>query len=139
MIEKLVEEQAEEAEHKAWCDAELLKTTKAKKAKTSKVEELSTRIEKAESMCDKLQEQIQMLAKEVAEMDEADKKSMEMRQAENTEFLAKKKDLDGALKATSAAIKVLRDYYSGKSFVQTSDTASMSSLMQEREQASQQE
>merc|ERR1719321_330511 len=139
MVDKLIEEQAEEAEHKAWCDAELLKTTKAKKSKTAKVDELNTRIEKAESMCDKLQEQVKMLATELADMDEADKKAMEMRQDENAEFLNKKGDLDSSLKATSSAIKVLRDYYSGKSFVQTSaqDDASMTDLMQEREQASQ--
>merc|ERR1719217_1595684 len=48
MVDKLIEEQAEEAEHKAWCDAELLKTTKAKKAKTAKVDELDTRVEKGD-------------------------------------------------------------------------------------------
>jgi len=139
MVDKLIEEQAEEAEHKAWCDAELLKTTKAKKSKTAKVEELNTRIEKTNSVCDKLQEQIQTLAKELADMDEADQKAMEMRQAENKEFLEKKADLDGALKATSSAIKILRDYYSGKSFIQTGagDDASMSDLMQEHEQETQ--
>jgi len=136
MVDKLLEEQAAEAEHKVWCDAELLKTAKAKKFKLAKVEELSTRIEKANSLCDKLQEQIKMLASELSEMDSADEQAMEMRQAENAEFLIKKKDLDGGLAAISSAIKVLRDYYSGKSFVQTSDTASMSSLMQEQEDSS---
>merc|ERR1719158_2431866 len=141
MIEKLIEEQAEEAEHKAWCDAEMLKTTKAKKSKLAKVDELDTRIEKGSALIDKLKEQIKMLAKELSEMDEADKQAMEMRQAENTEFLKKKEELDGALKAVTSAIKVLRDYYSGKSLVQTSNTASntdsqdMSALMQEREQS----
>lgn len=139
MVEKLVAEQAEEAEHKAWCDAELTKTAKAKKSKLAKVEELDTRTEKGSALVDKLQEQIKALATELSEMDKADKEAMEMRQAENAEFLEKKKDLDGALKATSSAIKVLRDYYEGKSFLQASDTASMASLMQEREQASMQE
>merc|ERR1719159_1952346 len=139
MVEKLVAEQAEEAEHKAWCDAELTKTAKAKKSKLAKVEELDTRIEKGCALVDKLREQISGLAADLSEMDKADKEAMEMRQAENAEFLAKKKDLDGALKATSSAIKVLRDYYEGKSFLQASDTASMASLMQEREQASMQE
>jgi len=139
MVDKLLEEQAAESEHKAWCDAELLKTTKAKKAKLSKVEELDTRIEKASALLDKLGEQVKALAAELSEMDKADKEATEMRQAENEEFLVKKADLDQALKATSSAIKVLRDYYAGKSFLQASDTVSMSSLMQEREQASMEE
>jgi len=136
MVEKLLEEQAEEAEHKAWCDAELLKTTKAKKLKLAKVEELNTRVEKGGATVDKLQEQIQMLAKELSEMDQSDKEAMEMRQAENAEFKKKEEELDGALKATTSAIKVLRDYYEGKSFIQASDTASMTDLMQQHEQSS---
>merc|ERR1719171_208728 len=62
MIEKLLEEQAAEAEHKGWCDVELAKTKKALKSRTEKLEDLSTRIEKADSMSNKLSEQIELLA-----------------------------------------------------------------------------
>jgi len=140
MIEKLVAEQAEEASHKAWCDQELTKSVKSQKSKDAKIEDLSTRIEKAESASAKLSEQIKTIAGELAEMDDSDAQATTMRQKEHAEFVIKRDDLMGALKATQTAIKVLQDYYSGKSLLQTktpSDSSSMSSLMQENTDAEQ--
>merc|ERR1719335_588059 len=134
MVEKLLEEQAEEAEHKTWCDAELTKTKKSLATKQSKMEDISTKIEKAQATSAKLSEQIKALASELADMDTQDQQATEMRQKENTEFKSQKADLQAAQEATATAIKVLKSYYSGKSFIQTSDTSmsSMTSLMQER-------
>merc|ERR1719161_2230360 len=130
MIEKLLQEQAEEAEHKGWCDVEMGKTKKALKSNTEKLEDLSTRIEKADSMSNKLSEQIELLAKELAELDATDKEATDMRQKEHAEFEVKKAGLEQALEATTTAIKVLKDYYAGKSFTQRDDSTSMSSLLQ---------
>merc|ERR1719213_668202 len=130
MVEKLLEEQAEEAEHKTWCDAELTKTKKSLAAKQSKMEDISTKIEKAQAMSAKLSEQVKALAGELADMDTQDQQATAMRQKEHTEFEAQKADLQAAQEATATAIKVLKSYYSGKSFIQTGDTSSMTSLMQ---------
>merc|ERR1719375_2632721 len=132
MVEKLLEEQAEEAEHKTWCDAELTKTKKSLAAKETKMEDISTKIEKAEATSAKLEEQVKALAGELADMDTQDQQATGMRQKEHEEFEAQKKDLTAAQEATATAIKVLKSYYSGKSFIQTGDTSSMTSLMQER-------
>merc|ERR1719213_905878 len=131
MVEKLLEEQAEEAEHKTWCDAELTKTKKSLTSKESKMEDISTKIEKAQAMSAKLEEQVKTLAGELADMDTQDQQATQMRQKEHTEFEAQKADLQAAQEATATAIKVLKSYYSGKSFIQTGDTSSMTSLMQE--------
>jgi len=130
MVEKLLEEQAEEAEHKTWCDAELTKTKKSLAAKETKMEDISTKIEKAEATSAKLSEQVKALAGELADMDTQDQQATAMRQKEHTEFEAQKADLQAAQEATATAIKVLKSYYSGKSFIQTGDTSSMTSLMQ---------
>jgi hypothetical protein len=57
MVEKLLEEQAEEAEHKAWCDAELTKTKKSLDSKQGKMEDIHTKIEKAKAASAKLAQQ----------------------------------------------------------------------------------
>merc|ERR1719218_172138 len=41
MIEKLEKEQAAEAEHKAWCDKEMGKTTKQEKSKSARLNEVT--------------------------------------------------------------------------------------------------
>jgi hypothetical protein len=134
MVEKLLEEQAEEAEHKTWCDAELTKTKKSLASKQTKMEDISTKIEKAQAMSAKLEEQVKALAGELADMDTQDQQATAMRQKEHEEFGSQKADLTAAQEATATAIKVLKSYYSGKSFIQTADTSmtAMSSLMQER-------
>merc|ERR1719214_542045 len=96
MVEKLLEEQAEEAEHKTWCDAELTKTKKSLAAKQTKTEDISTKIEKAEATSAKLSEQVKALAGELADMDTQDQQATEMRQKEHAEFEAQKKDLTAA-------------------------------------------
>jgi uncharacterized protein YukE len=72
---------------------------------------------------------------ELADTDDADKQATEMRQKENAEFKSAKEELQKALDATMTAVKVLKNYYSGKSFIQmpTLDSSSMTSLMQEHE------
>jgi hypothetical protein len=131
MVEKLLEEQAEEAEHNAWCSGELTKTKKSLAAKESKMEDINTKIEKAKATSAKLEEQVKALASELADMDTQDQQATEMRQKEHAEFEAQKKDLTAAQEATATAVKVLKSYYSGKSFVQTGDSSSMTSLMQQ--------
>merc|ERR1719265_1776469 len=97
----------------------------------TEMEDINTKIEKAKATSAKLEEQVKALAGELADMDTQDQQATEMRQKENEEFKAQKKDLQAAQEATATAVKVLKSYYSGKSFMQTGDTSSMTSLMQE--------
>merc|ERR1719261_314646 len=69
MVEKLLEEQAEEAEHKTWCDGEMTKTKKSLTSKQDKMDDISTKIEKAKAMSAKLDEQVKVLGKELADLD----------------------------------------------------------------------
>merc|ERR1719191_1783970 len=103
----------------------MTKTKKALTSKEAKMDDINTKIEKATAMS--------------ANLDSSDTASTKMRQKEHNEWVAIKKDLEQAQSATATAVKVLKDYYSGKSFLQQQpgDSTSMSSLMQESSESSQ--
>merc|ERR1719456_1294105 len=118
MIEKLEKEQAEEAEHKAWCDKEMGKTTKQKSVKEARVNELQIRLEKAQADVTKLTEEMQALVEELQQLDVSVQESTKLRNAGAEEWAAEKKELTAGQEACAAAIKVLKNYYEGKSFMQ---------------------
>jgi hypothetical protein len=118
MIEKLEKEQAEEAEHKAWCDKEMGKTTKQKGVKGARLSELQIRLEKAQADVTKLTEEMQALVEELQQLDVSVQESTKLRTAGAEEWAAEKKELTAGQEACAAAIKVLKNYYEGKSFMQ---------------------
>jgi len=120
MITKLEEEQAAEAEHKAWCDKEMAKSTKDNKLKSSRVEELNIRAEKVSADITKTTEEAQVLVEELQDMDAASKEATQLRNKESTTWDGEKKEQTMGQEACAAAIKVLRSYYEGKSLIQTS-------------------
>merc|ERR1739848_494221 len=65
LIVKLMEEAAEEAEHKAWCDTELSTKEQTRKEKTEGVETLHAEIGELEASISNLTEQILELTKAV--------------------------------------------------------------------------
>jgi len=131
MVEKLLQEQAEEAEHKVWCDQEIGKTTKQLHTNQAKVDVTNVRIEEAGSASKKLGGAIKKLIEEMGQIDAGQVSATEMRNKENAEFKIEKEDLEMNQKAVQTALNVLRSYYEGGSFVQqqATDAASMESLM----------
>jgi len=119
MIAKLLQEAAEEADQKAFCDEELGQSKKAKADKEGKLSKVNSRLEAATSTTSKLTEEISSLSKEVAENDAAMKTATDVRQKEKAEFMVVEKDLSESQEACAAATEVLREYYEGASLVQT--------------------
>merc|ERR1719181_1949903 len=124
MVEKLLQEQAEESEHKAWCDKETSKTAQSLDVKSDRVDELSTRLDKAKAESAQLAREVQVLYDEIQALDAGVKEATAMRQKEAADFQERKKDYENGQTACAAAIKVLHEYYQGKSFVQTSSLVS---------------
>merc|ERR1719217_40465 len=118
MIDKLKKEQAEEAEHKAWCDKEMGKTTKQKETKDARLNELTIRLEKAQADVTKLTEEMQALVEGLQDLDVSVQESTKLRNKGAEEWAAEKKELTAGQEACAAAIKVLKNYYEGKSFLQ---------------------
>merc|ERR1719408_666449 len=119
MIAKLLQEAAEEATQKAFCDKEIGESTASKEDKSGKLEKVNSRLEKSESSIATLTEEISKLSKEVAENDSAMAEATALRQKEKSAFALVEKDLSESEEACAAATAVLREYYEGASLIQT--------------------
>merc|ERR1719299_208002 len=67
LIERLLQEAADEANHKGWCDKEFGKAKQSRKLKAEAVKTLNENLAKNEALRDKLTEEIAILTKEIAE------------------------------------------------------------------------
>jgi len=123
MIAKLLQEAAEEATQKAFCDKEIGESKASKDEKQGKLDKVNARLEKAESSIATLTEEITTLSKDVAESDAAVAKATKIRSEEKSVFMAVSKDLTECQEAVAAATEVLREYYEGASLIQTSQKA----------------
>ena len=87
MIERLVNEAAEEASHKAWCDEETAESKKSREKHQGRVDVLSGRMAKAEAAIAKLTQDVAALQKEVAEMNAGEAEATEQRKAEHETYV----------------------------------------------------
>lgn len=111
LIERLKQEAAEEAEHKAWCDEELATNLETRTTKTDEVNTLHSTIEQLTTEVAVLKRDIATLSEAVAELSAEMAKAQELRsseQAQNEETIA---DAVGAQMAVAQAVKILKDFY----------------------------
>merc|ERR1719478_2066924 len=111
LIDKLKEEAAAEAEHKAFCDKELHDNKVTRDEKTAKVDQLTAESEELSAVISKLGEEIQVLIEEQAALDKAMKEATEVRGKEkekNTQTIA---DAKAAQEAVGQALAVLKEFY----------------------------
>jgi len=118
MIAKLVSEANAEATQKAFCDEETAKSKKEQAEKSMRSDELTSRIDGATAKKDELLQLIKDLNAEIAEDDAATAKATEIRAEEKATYLKASADFKGAAQAVEDAIRVLKEYYEGASFVQ---------------------
>merc|ERR1719262_48990 len=118
MIAKLLQEAAEEATQKAFCDKEIGESKTAKADKEGKLDKVNARLESSESSTATLMEDVSKLSAEVAENDKAMTAATAVRQKEKADFMVVEKDLSESQEACAAAMEVLREYYEGASLVQ---------------------
>merc|ERR1719321_2343487 len=114
MIEKLVKEAQEEAEHKAFCDKEMAETEAKKADKEEEVDDLNTKIDRAAAKIAKLKETIALLEEELGKIGAEQKTADETRMAEKEAWGAAKSDFEQGLEGVQMALEVLRDYYAEK-------------------------
>jgi len=126
MIAKLLKEAEEEATQKAFCDAEMGKSTTSKEEKTATLGKLQARIDGASTTIAENAEAIKTLEAEVAEIDKAQAEATAIRTKENEDYLKASKDFKDSAEAVAKAIEVLKNFYEG-AFVQVSSQTSLKS------------
>merc|ERR1719443_1508656 len=111
LIVKLMEEAGEEANHKAYCDAELATNAQTRKEKTEEIEMLTAEIDQLQASIAQLAEDIKELNDAVAALDKAMAQATKIRseeKAKNTETTADAVAAEGCHFSTRHAEGVLR-------------------------------
>jgi len=111
LIVKLMEEAAEEAEQKGWCDTELSTNEQTRKEKTEGVEALHAEIDELQASIAKLTEEITEPTAAVAALDEAVATATAIRKEEKAKNAETIKDAQEAQAAVAQALTVLREFY----------------------------
>jgi hypothetical protein len=111
LIERLLQEAADEANHKGWCDKELGKAKQSRKLKSEAVSTLNSALAEAEAKRDKLSEEISVLTTEIAELEESLAKTTKERNEESAENSNTIHEAQEGKAAIEEAIEVLDHFY----------------------------
>merc|ERR1719335_1114994 len=117
MIAKLEADAAAEGDQKAWCDSEMEKATSKRDENIGEMEGDLAAKTTAESKVAKLEEEIQTLLSEIAELNKALNEATQLRNKENAKTLA---DANAGLAGVTKAMKILKDFYDN-AFIQTGE------------------
>merc|ERR1719324_674065 len=111
LIERLLQEAADEANHKGWCDKEFGKAKQSRQYKAEAVKTLNENLAKSEALRDKLTEEIAILTKEIDELESALSKTTKERNDESAENAATVSEAQEGQAAVEQAIGVLEKFY----------------------------
>jgi len=122
LIERLLQEAADEANHKGWCDKEFGKAKQKRDTKAEAIKDLNTAMAENEAKRDKLKEEIEILTIELGELNGSLSKITKERSDESAENEATVSEAEEGKEAVEQAIDVLSKFYK---------TAAKASLVQE--------
>mmetsp|Transcript_102869 Transcript_102869/g.330039 ORF Transcript_102869/g.330039 Transcript_102869/m.330039 type:complete len:686 (+) Transcript_102869:56-2113(+) len=111
MIEKLENQAAADATHKAYCDQQLSETNSKKTGKTTEVEKLTTKIDQMTAKSSSLKEEVAALQSALSKVMRSQAEMDKLRQEETTIYKTTQADLEQGLSGVQLALKVLNDYY----------------------------
>merc|ERR1719482_216078 len=111
MVKKLMEEANEEADHKAFCDAEMSTNKQTRDLKTTTIAELKASIEELTADAAKTSKEIADLGDQIAAIDAAVAKATEDRMEEKAKNTKVLEDTANAKAAVESALGVLKKFY----------------------------
>lgn len=111
MVVKLMEEAAEEAEHKGFCDTELSTNKQTRDAKSTLVDELTASLEELQATSKQLTFEVHELSQEITAIDAAVASATSIRNEEKAKNMATSQDAAVAKLAVEKAMRVLTMFY----------------------------
>jgi hypothetical protein len=109
MIERLLTEAAEEAEHKAWCDTEEIKASSAQKEKEAEVRRLQNQIRALKAQQQTMADEVQQLESDMAELEKLANEAVMERNTEHSQVLISVQCYKSAQVSLQQAIQVLEN------------------------------
>jgi len=111
LIERLLQEQGNEANQKAWCDKATSAAEQKRTYAAEDIEKLNAEMARLEATRDKLAEELGVLATEIKELKDARAKAEKMRAEEKSQNMETIKEAQEGLTALESAIDVLSKFY----------------------------
>merc|ERR1719321_916054 len=111
LVAKLEADASAEADQKAWCDSEMEKATSSRDENIGAMEGDLASKTSAEAKIAKLNEEIQALLNEIAELNKALNEATQLRTKENAENTKTLADANAGLAGVTKAMKILKDFY----------------------------
>merc|ERR1719421_2715472 len=111
LVERLLQEAADEASHKGWCDKELGKAKARRTRKAEDIKKLNSALATGEAKRDKLTEKIDALTSEISELEDVLVKTTKERSVEKAENAETIKEAEDGKKAVEEATTTLERFY----------------------------
>lgn len=128
LIERLLQESADEASHKGWCDSSLMKARKERGYRQADAEKLNNELESNEATRDQNELDVENLTKELEELNKALDEATSNRAEEKENNQTTLKDAKEGLTAVNQAITILKEFYYGKHGVGGANSATVSMI-----------
>lgn len=111
LMVRLMEQANSEADHKAWCDAEMATNKKTRTIKSEEVEELTAEIDKLTATEVELTQSIADLNDDIVQVEKAMQKAVAERKEDKDQNEAAVEDAKKSQQAIAEALAVLREFY----------------------------
>jgi len=111
LIDRLISQAGEEAEHKGWCDTELATNAHTRKTKTEEVETLTAQIDGLQADIGMLGKDLLELAAAVAQIEADVAKQTDLRNNESATNNQTVVEAQAAQAAVTQAVGILKDFY----------------------------
>jgi len=111
LIERLLQEAADEANQKGWCDKATADAEQKRTYAVEKVAELNAQSAELEATIAKLSEELEVLGVEIPELEQKQEDATAMRKEEKSENQATVMEAEAGLEAVNEAIDILDKFY----------------------------
>jgi len=111
LVERLLSESADEANQKGFCDKALSDARQKRDLAAEEIAHENTEMSQLEALDDKLTEELDTLAKEIAELEDSEEETTKLRKEEKAENEATVEEAKAGLEAVEEAIDILDKFY----------------------------